>query len=144
MTSVLKRKLFPLVTNSFQYQKRKCVPWEKKYLRIRNSVVGAVTVTDWTIWGSKPVRGKIFSSSPKVQTHSGAHPISNSVGTGAFSSGLKKPGYADDHSLQAHAEVKNKWSSASTPLTCHHVVDSDSFTSFTSTAQNLIQMALLD
>jgi hypothetical protein len=65
------------------------VPWEKEYLRIRNSVVGAVTVTDWTIWGSKPVRGKIFSSSPKVQTHSGDHPVSNSVGTGAFSSGLK-------------------------------------------------------
>jgi len=89
MTSALKRKLFPLVTNSFQYQKRKRDPWEKEYLRIRNSVVGAVTVTDWTIWGSKPVRGKIFSSSPKVQIHSGAHPVSDSVGTGAFSSGLK-------------------------------------------------------
>jgi hypothetical protein len=85
----VKQKIIPSCNKLLPITKEKTrFPWKKKYLRIRNSVVGAVTVTDWTMWGSKPVRGKRFSSSPKAQTHSGAHPTSNSVGTGVFSSGL--------------------------------------------------------
>jgi hypothetical protein len=86
----VKQKIIPSCNKLLPIAKEKTrFPWEKEYLIIRNSVVGAVTVTDWTIWVSKPVRGKRFSSSPEVQTHSGAHPTSNSVGTGVFSRGLK-------------------------------------------------------
>ena len=105
----VKQKIIPSCNKLLLITKGKtCFPWEKEYLRIRNSVVGAVTVTDWetiwsavrnsvvgtvtvtdwTTWGSEPVTGKRFSS-PKAQTHSGAHPTSNSVGTGVFSSGLE-------------------------------------------------------
>jgi hypothetical protein len=43
-------------------------------------------------WGSIPGRGKRFSLLHSVQTGSGIHPASYSMGTGALSPGIKWPG----------------------------------------------------
>jgi hypothetical protein len=51
----------------------------------------------------------------RVQTGSGAHPASYSMGTGGPSLGVKRQGREVDHSLASSAEVKNGWSYASTP-----------------------------
>jgi len=37
--------------------------------------------TGWTVWGLNPGRVKSFSSSTNIQTGSGPHPASRSVGT---------------------------------------------------------------
>jgi hypothetical protein len=52
--------------------------------------------------GSIPERGRGFSSSPCVQTGSGAHPASYSMGTG----GKARPGRDADHSPPSSAKVK--------------------------------------
>jgi hypothetical protein len=48
--------------------------------------------------------GADFSSSPCVQTGSGAHPASYAMGTG----GKARPGRDADHSPPSSAEVKNE------------------------------------
>jgi hypothetical protein len=59
--------------------------------------------------GSIPGRGKEFSSNLCVQTGSGAHPASCTVGTGAsFPQGKVRPGRDADHSPPSNAEVKNE------------------------------------
>jgi hypothetical protein len=51
-----------------------------------------------------------------VQTGSGVHPTSYSMGTGgAISPGVKRPGREADHSPPANAEVKKMWIYTSTP-----------------------------
>jgi hypothetical protein len=53
--------------------------------------------------------GADFSSSPCVQTGSGAHPVSYPVGTGgSFPGGKEQPGRDADHSPPSSAEVKNE------------------------------------
>jgi hypothetical protein len=48
-----------------------------------------------------------FSSNPCVQTGSGAHPVSNPMGTGGpFSGGKARPGRDADHSPPSSADVK--------------------------------------
>jgi hypothetical protein len=42
----------------------------------------------------------------RVQTGSGAHPVSYPVGTGGLSLGVKRPGRESDHSPPSSAEVK--------------------------------------
>jgi hypothetical protein len=50
-----------------------------------------------------------FSCSPCVQTGSGAHPASYSMGTGgSFPGGKARPGHDADHSPPSSAEVKNE------------------------------------
>jgi hypothetical protein len=50
-----------------------------------------------------------FSSSPCVQTGSGAHPASYPMGTGvSFPGGKARPGRDADHSPPSSAEVKNE------------------------------------
>jgi hypothetical protein len=48
-----------------------------------------------------------------VQTGSGAHPASCTMGTGSFR-GVKRPGRGSDHSPPPSAEVENEWSYTST------------------------------
>jgi hypothetical protein len=50
-----------------------------------------------------------FSSSPYVQTGSGAHPASYPMGIGGpFPGGKARPGRDTDHSPPSSAEVKNE------------------------------------
>jgi hypothetical protein len=59
--------------------------------------------------GSIPGRGKDFSSTLYVQTGSGAHPASCTMGTGGPFPGAKaQPGRDSDHSLPCSAEIKNE------------------------------------
>jgi hypothetical protein len=60
--------------------------------------------TDWTTGVRSPTGTEDFSSSPCVQTGSGAHPASYPVGTG----GKARPGRDTDHSPPSSAEVKNE------------------------------------
>jgi hypothetical protein len=56
-----------------------------------------------------PAGAKDFSSSPCVQTGSGVHPASCTMGTGGpFPGGKARPGRDADHSPQSSAEVMNE------------------------------------
>jgi hypothetical protein len=56
-----------------------------------------------------PTGAEDFSSSPCVQTGSGAHPASYSMGTeGPFPGVKARPGCDADHSPPSSAEVKNE------------------------------------
>jgi hypothetical protein len=56
-----------------------------------------------------PTGAEDFSSSPCVQTGSGAHPASYPMGTGgSFLGGKARPGRDADHSPSSSAEVKNE------------------------------------
>ena len=50
-----------------------------------------------------------------VQTGSGSHSISHSVGTADLSQGMKRPGFEVNHSPPTIAEFKNEWSCNFTP-----------------------------
>jgi hypothetical protein len=56
-----------------------------------------------------------FSLHHRVQTGSGAHPATYSLGTRDSSLGIKLPGRETDHSSPSSAKVKNAWSYTSTP-----------------------------
>jgi hypothetical protein len=61
----------------------------------------------WTIGVRSPTGAEDFSSSPCVQTGSGAHPAFYPVGTGgSFPGGKARPGRDADHSHPSSAEVK--------------------------------------
>jgi hypothetical protein len=63
--------------------------------------------TGWTIEVRSPTEAEDFSSSPWVQTGSGAHPASYPMGTGGpFPGGKARPGRDADHSHPFSAEVK--------------------------------------
>jgi hypothetical protein len=65
--------------------------------------------TGWTIGVQSPIGAEDFSSSSCVQTGSGAHPASYSVGTsGPFPGGKARPGRDADLSPPSSAEVKNE------------------------------------
>jgi hypothetical protein len=67
------------------------------------SIVSDYGLDDWAVEVRSPT-GTEFSSSPCVQTGSGAHPASYPMGTG----GKARPGRDTDHSLPSSAEVKNE------------------------------------
>jgi hypothetical protein len=46
-----------------------------------------IWTTDWTVWGLNPARGMDFSVLQNVQTSSGAHPASYSMGIRVLSHG---------------------------------------------------------
>jgi hypothetical protein len=50
-----------------------------------------------------------------VQTGSGVHPTSYTMGTGSSFTGVKQPGREADHSPPTSAEVKKMWIYTSTP-----------------------------
>jgi hypothetical protein len=60
--------------------------------------------------------GQEFSLLHVVQTGSGAHPISYTMGTMALSPGVKRPGREADRSPPTSADVMKTWIYTSTPL----------------------------
>jgi hypothetical protein len=64
---------------------------------------------DRAIWVRSPAGAKDFSSSICVQTGSGAHLASCTMGTGgSFPGGKARPGRDADHSPPSSAEVVNE------------------------------------
>jgi hypothetical protein len=62
---------------------------------------------DWTTGVRSPTEAEDFSSIPCVQTGSGAHVASCTMGTGdSFPGGKARPGRDADHSPPSSAEVK--------------------------------------
>jgi hypothetical protein len=75
--------------------------------RSRGSSVSTVSDYGLDDRGSIPTEAEDFSSSPCVQTGSGAHPASYQMGTGGSFPGSKaRPGRDADHSPPSSAEVK--------------------------------------
>jgi len=74
--------------------------------------------TGWTVWGLNSGRVKSFSSSTNIQTGSGAHPPSRSVGTMVVH-GVEW--------LRHRVEVGNEWGCTSSPPICHLGVDKGHF-----------------
>jgi hypothetical protein len=66
-----------------------------------------VTIYELEGRGLNPDRNTFFSLLYKAQTNSEAHSASYPMGTGAFSSGIKRPGREVDHSPPFSAEVKS-------------------------------------
>jgi hypothetical protein len=65
--------------------------------------------TGWTTGVRSPAGVKDFSSSLSVQTGSGAHPASYTMGTGGpFPGGKARPGRDADHSPRSSAEVESE------------------------------------
>jgi hypothetical protein len=63
--------------------------------------------TDWTAGVRSPTDAEGFSSNLCLQTGSGAHPASYTMGTGgSFPGGKARPGRDADHSPPSSAEVK--------------------------------------
>jgi hypothetical protein len=65
--------------------------------------------------GVRVLAGSRIFTSPFVQTGSGAHPTSYTVGTGCSFPGVKRPGHEADPSPRTSAEVKKIWIFTSTP-----------------------------
>jgi hypothetical protein len=86
------------------------------YVSIPDHVCGAAVAqavlcltTGWTIGVRSPTGAEDFSSSPCVQTGSGAHAASYPMSTGGpFPAGKARPGRDADHSPPFSAEVKNE------------------------------------
>jgi hypothetical protein len=73
------------------------------------SIVSDYGLDDRVIGVRSPAGAKDFSSSLFVQTSSGAHPASCTMGTGGPSPGGKaRPGHDADHSHPSSAEVVNE------------------------------------
>jgi hypothetical protein len=74
-------------------------------------------VTGWTAELSEVESwyGKDFCPLHVVKTGSRAHPTSYKMGTGALSSGVKRPVREADQSPPTSTEMKNTWIYTSTP-----------------------------
>jgi hypothetical protein len=73
------------------------------------SIVSGYGLDDRAIEVLSPAGAKDFSSSLCVQTGSGAHPASCTVGTGGpFPGGKARPGRDADNSPPSSAEVENE------------------------------------
>jgi hypothetical protein len=73
------------------------------------SIVSDYGLDDRAIEVRSPAQAKEFSSSLCVQTGSGAHPASRTMGTGGpFEGGKARPGPDADHSPPSSAEVVNE------------------------------------
>jgi hypothetical protein len=65
--------------------------------------------TDWTAGVRSPTEAEDFSSNLCIQTGSGAHPASYTVGTGgSFPGGKARPGRDADHSPPSSVVVKKE------------------------------------
>jgi hypothetical protein len=71
--------------------------------------------------------GGYISLLQNVQTGSGAHPTSHSMGTGFFP-GVKRPEREFDHSPPSNAGFKHMWSYNSIPPIRLYGVERDKFT----------------
>jgi hypothetical protein len=95
------------VTDIFHYQKL----FEHILYKEGAGLAQAVQclTTGWATGVRFPAGAKDFSSSLFVQTGSGAHPASCTMGTGGhFSGGKARPGSDADHSPPSSAEVVNE------------------------------------
>jgi hypothetical protein len=73
------------------------------------SIVSDYGLDDPAIGVRSPAGAKDFSCNLYVQTGSGAHPASCTMGTGVLSPGVKeRPGRDADHSPPSSAEVENE------------------------------------
>jgi hypothetical protein len=73
------------------------------------SIVSGYGLDDWAIEVRSPAEAKDFASSLCVQTWSGAHPASCTMGTGGPFPGPKaRPGRDADHPPPSRAEVENE------------------------------------
>jgi hypothetical protein len=73
------------------------------------SIVSDYGLDDRAIEVLSPTGAEDFSSSPCIQTGSGAHPASYPMGTwGPFPGGKARPGRDTDHSPPSSAEVKHE------------------------------------
>jgi hypothetical protein len=71
--------------------------------------VSGYGLDDRTIEVPSPAEAKDFSSILSVQTVSGAHPASCTMGTGGpFRGGKARPGRDADHSPPSSAEIENE------------------------------------
>jgi hypothetical protein len=87
------------------------------------SIVSDYGLYDREIEVRSPTGEEDFSSSPCIQTGSGAHPASYPMGTGGSFPGCKaRPGRDADHSPPSNAEVKMSRSYTSSPPMCLHGV----------------------
>jgi hypothetical protein len=91
-------------------------------VRSRDNEVGIATdygLDDRGVAVRVPISQEEFSLFHVVQTGSGVHRSSYSMGTGTGTGGsfpgVKRPGHEDDHSYPAIAEVKKKWIHTSAP-----------------------------
>jgi hypothetical protein len=67
-------------------------------------------------------QGQDFSPLHSIQTNSGAHPASCSIGTGGISPGVKQLGHEADYSPPSSAEVKNGGAIPPFPICLHGIV----------------------
>jgi hypothetical protein len=68
-----------------------------------------ILTTDWATGVRSPAEAEDFSSSPCVQTGSGAHPASCTMGIGgSFPGGKARQRRDSDHSSPSSAEVENE------------------------------------
>jgi hypothetical protein len=102
--------------NKANYGSRIFMFLRHKY-KSRDSVVGIATgygLDDRRVGVGVPVGSRIFTS-PTVQTGSGVHPTSYTMGTGGSFPGVRRSGREADHSPPTSAEVKKMWIYISTP-----------------------------
>jgi hypothetical protein len=69
-------------------------------------------------WGSTFCRGKKFFSTAQHPDRLQVQPSFYPIGTGIFSSKVKRPGGKDDKSPQSSVEVKNGGATTPVPHTC--------------------------
>jgi hypothetical protein len=73
------------------------------------SIVSDYGLDDREIWVRSPAGAEDFSSILCVQTGSGVHPASCTIGTGGpFPGGTARPGREAEHSPPSSAEVENE------------------------------------
>jgi hypothetical protein len=86
------------------------VQYELAWSRVSSvSIVSDYGLDDRAIGVRSPAGAKDFSSSFRVQTGSGAHPASCTMGTGGpFPAGRARSGRDTDHSPPSSAEVVNE------------------------------------
>jgi hypothetical protein len=87
----------------------------------RGSSVSIVMDSVWTAGFQFPAKAR-FSFPHSVQTGSGGHPASYSMGTGAISQGLKRQRLEIVHSPPSSAKVKNSGAIPSLPIRLHDVM----------------------
>jgi hypothetical protein len=108
----------PVIFTEFQIMRLKiyknCVKLKDIFLLFLTSVLliwkmCSAKIFDWTDEVRSPTEAKDFSSNLCVQTGSGAHSASHTVGTvGSFPGGKARPGGDADHSPPSNAEVKKE------------------------------------
>jgi hypothetical protein len=75
-----------------------------------------------------PAGERDFSLLQSIQTDSGTHPASCSMGNRALSPGVKRPGREANHSLPSSAEVKTECGHIFIPHICFHGLYRSNFT----------------